>query len=57
MNAGLQTKDMILSIDNKPVHYWEEIGQIIQTTMKDDLSLQIKRNNQIQTIIIKKNDK
>ena len=53
MSAGLQTKDMILSIDNQSVHYWEEIGQIIQSSMKDDLLLQIKRDNKIQTIIVK----
>ncbi|MDD3775822.1 MAG: RIP metalloprotease RseP [Sulfurovaceae bacterium] len=53
MSAGLKTKDIILSIDNQPVYYWEEIGQIIQSSIKDDLSLQIKRDNQIQTIVIK----
>ena len=53
MSAGLQKKDMILSIDNQPVRYWEEIGQIIQSNMKDDLLLQIKRDNKIQTIIVK----
>jgi len=53
MSAGLQKKDMILSIDNQPVHYWEEVGQIIQSSIKDDLLLQIKRDNKILTIIVK----
>ncbi|MDD5405776.1 MAG: RIP metalloprotease RseP [Sulfurovaceae bacterium] len=53
MNAGLHKKDIILSIDNQPVYYWEEIGQIIQSNKKDNLLLQIKRDNKLQVIIIK----
>lgn len=53
LNAGLQKGDVILSIDNKPIIYWEDIGKIIQSNIKDDISLQIKRQDQIQTIIVK----
>lgn len=50
--SGLQTKDMIISIDNETILYWEDIGQKIQNTQSKSLSLKIERDKTIKTIVI-----
>jgi regulator of sigma E protease len=50
--SGLLTKDMILSIDNEPILYWEDIGRKIQNTQNKNLTLKIKREDKIKTIEI-----
>ena len=50
--SGLLSKDMIISINNEPMAYWEDIGQKIQTTQSKNLTLKIKREDAIKTIQI-----
>lgn len=50
--SGLLSKDMIISINNEPMAYWEDIGQKIQTTQSKNLTLKIKREDAIKTIKI-----
>ncbi|CUV65389.1 putative membrane-associated zinc metalloprotease [Sulfurovum sp. enrichment culture clone C5] len=50
--SGLLSKDMIISIDNEPMAYWEDIGQKIQATQSKNLTLKIKREDAIKTIQI-----
>lgn len=50
--SGLLSKDMIISIDNEPIAYWEDIGQKIQATQSKNLTLKIKREDAIKTIQI-----
>ncbi|MDD5359414.1 MAG: RIP metalloprotease RseP [Sulfurovaceae bacterium] len=50
--SGLLMKDMILSIDNEPILYWEDIGRKIQNTQNKNLTLKIKREDKIKTIEI-----
>lgn len=50
--SGLLSKDMIISIDNEPMAYWEDIGQKIQATQSKNLTLKIKREDAIKTIKI-----
>ncbi len=50
--SGLLSKDMIISIDNEPMAYWEDIGQKIQATQSKNLTLKIKRKDTIKTIQI-----
>lgn len=50
--SGLLSKDMIISIDNEPMAYWEDVGQKIQATQSKNLTLKIKREDAIKTIKI-----
>jgi regulator of sigma E protease len=49
--AGIQTGDKILEINNQPVKYWEDISPIIQNSDKY-LNLIIDRNNTVKNVII-----
>ena len=44
MQAGLQKGDRILSIDGRPVSYWEDIGRLINESVSAPLHLRIERN-------------
>ncbi|MBD3808373.1 MAG: RIP metalloprotease RseP [Epsilonproteobacteria bacterium] len=50
--SGLQSKDIIVSIDNKPIFFWEDIGKEIQISQNKNLLFKIKRNNELKTITI-----
>ncbi len=49
---GLKTKDTILSIDNEPIIFWEDIGKKIQGSQNKNLVFKIKRNDELKTISI-----
>ena len=42
--AGIEPGDRVLSIDGKPVRYWEDIEQIVQRSPGKELHLRISRN-------------
>lgn len=50
--SGLQTKDMIISINNDPMVYWDDVGHKIQNQKNQNLTFKIKRENVIKTITI-----
>ncbi len=50
--SGLHSKDIILSIDNKPIVFWEDIGKEIQISQNKTLLFKIKRNNELKIISI-----
>lgn len=52
--SGLKANDKIVSINGIEIKYWNEIGEIIQST-NGELSLKIIRNNEPKNITLKPN--
>ena len=50
--SGLHSKDMIISIDNEPIAYWEDIGKKIQSTQNKTLVFKVERAGELKTISI-----
>lgn len=48
--AGLKAGDVVESINSKPMHTWDELSQTIETSGKEPITLQFKRDGQIHTI-------
>ena len=48
MEAGLQPGDLVLSINNQDVRYWEDMVQHIQQNEGEPLDLEIQRNSSIE---------
>lgn len=50
--SGLHPKDMIISIDNEPVTYWEDIGKKIQSAQNKTLIFKVERDSKLKIISI-----
>src|SRR5262249_54801652 len=44
-HAGIQPGDRVVSVNDEPVRYWEELEHIIQTSSGKELRLELKRGN------------
>jgi regulator of sigma E protease len=51
--AGLQKGDTILAINLQPVHYWEDIGKLINQTTGGSIHVLIKRQNERIDLVMK----
>jgi regulator of sigma E protease len=51
--AGLQKGDLILSINDQPVHRWEDLSKIIRTTGEKNLDIKFRRGNQDMQVNLK----
>ncbi len=47
MKAGLKKGDAIVSIDDTPVHDWNEMAEIFSRNPERELILKVKRNNEL----------
>jgi regulator of sigma E protease len=57
VNAGLHVGDKFLSINNHPIHHWDEIETTLYTeSVTKDLSLHLQRSGEPLDISIRKND-
>ncbi len=48
--AGIKKGDLVLKVDGKEIKEWNELQSIIQKSPERELSLTIKRNNEILTV-------
>ena len=53
LQAGLQKGDTILAINLKPVHYWEDIGKLINSSKATPIHVLVKRDNERIDLLIK----
>ncbi|MBR3152865.1 MAG: site-2 protease family protein [Clostridia bacterium] len=54
--AGIQENDEIISINNKKVHLYSDVSQIIQDTEGETVSVKVKRNDKILDFDVKPNE-
>ena len=52
-SAGIKEGDKIISINNKPIKYWDDLSKYIKKHPGDTLTFKVERNNQIITIHVK----
>jgi regulator of sigma E protease len=46
VRAGLKEKDAVLSVNGKPVTFWEDLTEVVQASEGSPLALQVKRGKQ-----------
>jgi regulator of sigma E protease len=51
--AGLRKGDLILSINDQPVHRWEELSHIIRSSGDKTLNIKFRRDNQEKLVSLK----
>ncbi len=51
--AGLQSGDLILKINNRPIKNWEQLELTIATSPNEELQLEIMRRNEILSLSLK----
>ncbi|QWX83843.1 RIP metalloprotease RseP [Cellulophaga sp. HaHaR_3_176] len=48
--SGLQSGDLIISVNNKSTTYWNEFVEEIQSSVNESLAISVKRNGSIQNL-------
>lgn len=53
IERGLKLKDEIVAINNIPVHYFDEVGVILQSLKNQDVPVNVLRDGKIETLNLK----